>query len=91
MRGYKYMNNLQELVCQAHMAGQKNQGHCDPSWSEAHAYWSSLDEVNMLDDNLNKFINKMKDSYNSDNTKYVMACAAMELLQYLKRINKDEK
>ena len=36
------MNDLlQELVCQAHMAGQYNKSGVNPSWSEAFAYWTT--------------------------------------------------
>ncbi len=30
---------FKEFIEQAHMAGQKNQGHCDPSYYEAMAYY----------------------------------------------------
>jgi len=35
---------MQEIICQAHMAGQHNQSGCDPSWSEALAYYKSLEK-----------------------------------------------
>lgn len=33
---------LREIILQAHMAGQKNQGHCDPSVYEAVCYYESI-------------------------------------------------
>ena len=30
---------LKEIVTQAHMAGQHNQAHCDPSYFEAETHW----------------------------------------------------
>jgi hypothetical protein len=32
--------DLEKIITDAHMAGQKNQSGCDPSWSEAHAYYA---------------------------------------------------
>ena len=31
---------MQEIICQAHMAGQMDAGCREPSWSNAHAYYS---------------------------------------------------
>lgn len=37
--------NMQEEICQAHMAGQRLAGWLHPSWSEAIAYFNTLDGV----------------------------------------------
>jgi hypothetical protein len=35
-------NNPTEMICQAHMAGQKDAGCNAPSWSNAFAYYKQL-------------------------------------------------
>jgi DNA-directed RNA polymerase subunit RPC12/RpoP len=37
--------NMQEEICQAHMAGQMDAGVRDPSWSNALAYFNTLEGV----------------------------------------------
>ena len=45
------IETLQEIVCQAHMAGQHDQGGIDPSWSEAFTYWISEVKPKLTSDN----------------------------------------
>ena len=41
---------IQEEICQAHMAGQMDAGCTHPSWSNASAYFKSVEEkFNSLD------------------------------------------
>jgi len=35
---------MREEICQAHMAGQMDAGCKEPSWSNAHAYFSTVEE-----------------------------------------------
>lgn len=37
--------NIQDIICQAHMAGQKLAGWPHPSWSEALAYFNTIEDV----------------------------------------------
>jgi len=42
--------DMQELICQAHMAGQKDAGCSHPSWSNALAYFLKLESENLSKD-----------------------------------------
>jgi hypothetical protein len=37
-----FKNFMKEIICQAHMAGQIDAGCKEPSWSNAHAYFTIL-------------------------------------------------
>ena len=79
---------LKEIVTQAHMAGQHNQAHCDPSYFEAETHWQKqvknlgIFSVSSRYEILDKNGDKMPDHHSGRKRTYEESRRMLEKLNY---------